>query len=332
MLSAALASTHLHRPDVDSDTEEPGGSAPLPTDQHRIADPGTHTRTVSPGTESERIDMPANGPNRPEPGRPEPGRRRSERRRREIIDAVERRGGMEQRVRRVLYGLIAGAIVITLAVAAAWIVHNSPANSAPDSTADTSKIKTPGSIPADQPYFTLGADESSREPVVDVYLDFMCPFCRWFPEINNGDIKRLIEDQKITLHLHMTTLLDEMSTSGDYSTRAANAAACVYDSDPEKFLDFESRLFTHQPEEGSWGLTDDQLEKYASKSHVSDGVKKCITDLTYEQWLHGTVQADAVARISGTPTIFINGELWDDKGELWTKHGQFHSAVLNAGR
>lgn len=267
--------------------------------------------------------MPASGPNRPEPER-----RRSERRRREIIDAVERRSGMEQRVRRILYGLIAGAIVITVAVAATWIVHNSPA----DSTADTSKIKASEGIPANQPYFTLGANESSGKPVVDVYLDFMCPFCRWFPEINNDDIERLIEDRDITLHLHMTTMLDEMSTSGDYSTRAANAAACVYDSDPDKFLAFESRLFTHQPEEGSWGLTDDQLTEYASESDVSGGVKKCITDLKYKQWLHGTVQADALDRISGTPTIFINGELWDDKGQLWTKHGEFRSAVLSAGQ
>lgn len=235
-------------------------------------------------------------------------------------------------MRRVLYGIIAAALVITFAIVAAWIVHNFSADSAAHPPADSPNIDAPEGISAEQPYFSLGADESSGKPVVDVYLDFMCPFCRWFPEINNDDVERLVEDQDVTLRLHLTTMLDEMSTSGDYSTRAANAAACVYDLAPAKFLDFESRLFTHQPKEGSSGLTDDQLQEYASQSGAPRRVKKCIADLKYEQWLHGTVQPDALDRISGTPTIFINGELWDNKGELWTKPGRFRSAVRNSGR
>ncbi len=158
----------------------------------------------------------------------------------------------------------------------------------------------------------------------------MCPFCALFPETNGADIKRLVEEE--VLRIHTTTMLDQMSTTGDYSTRAANAAACVYDSEPSSFLEFENRLFAHQPKEGTPGLTDERIEELASTSDAPEELGRCIADLDYEPWLHSTVQTDALEHISGTPSIFINGQLWDSRGALWTEPGKLRSAILRGGK
>ena len=46
--------------------------------------------------------------------------------------------------------------------------------------------------------------------------------------------------------------LDSRSTT-NYSSRAANAAACVVNESPEKYSDFVNVLFAKQPAEGGAG-------------------------------------------------------------------------------
>lgn len=247
---------------------------------------------------------------------------------------TRQRSDAERRARRVIYGLVGAGAAVTLGAAVLCTAKQPQSDSPDNSTVQSdinSEIEAPGGISADEPYFPFGADESSGKPIVDVYLDFMCPFCALFPEVNNEDIKRLAKDKDVVLRVHTTTMLDQMSTTGDYSTRAANAAACMYDSEPNKFLDFENQLFAHQPKEGTSGLSDERIEELASASVTSDELSRCIADLDYAPWLHSTVQTDALENISGTPSIFINGELWDDSGTLWTEPGELRSAILDAG-
>ena len=47
----------------------------------------------------------------------------------------------------------------------------------------------------------------------------------------------------------------------NYSSRAANAAACVVNESPEKYADFVNVLFAKQPAEGGAGISDDGSEE-----------------------------------------------------------------------
>ena len=54
-----------------------------------------------------------------------------------------------------------------------------------------------------------------------------------------------------------------------YSTRAANAFACVANYSPDSAFDYSATLFENQPEEATEGLTNKQLIDLAKKVKVA---------------------------------------------------------------
>ena len=66
-------------------------------------------------------------------------------------------------------------------------------------------------------------------------------------------LTKLRNEGKITVEYRPLGFLDSRSTT-NYSSRAANAAACVVNESPEKYSDFVDLLFDKQPAEGSAGL------------------------------------------------------------------------------
>ena len=88
---------------------------------------------------------------------------------------------------------------------------------------------------------------------LEVYLDYMCPFCGRFERANGGELDRLVADGTVQLHLYPLSFLDRLSNGTRYSTRAANAIVTVADRAPDKVLAFNSALFADQPAEGSSG-------------------------------------------------------------------------------
>ena len=95
---------------------------------------------------------------------------------------------------------------------------------------------------------------------VDMYIDFLCPFCQRF-ELNAADaLAALTENHQATLVYHPMNFLDEASTTR-YSTRASAAAGCA--SDLGRFVEFTHQMFVQQPEEGGPGLSDTEIARVA---------------------------------------------------------------------
>jgi len=156
--------------------------------------------------------------------------------------------------------------------------------------------------------------------VVDVYFDVICPFCGLLDQINGPDLAELIAGGGVTVVYHPVAILDSYSEGTAYSTRAANALAVVADKDPEHFPAFASALLSEgiQPEEGTPGLSDQQIAEVAQ----GVGVKKAVTDQftgrirldrkvqrTFEPWVRqATGMVPSRDGRVGTPTVVINGE------------------------
>ncbi|NUP75327.1 MAG: thioredoxin domain-containing protein, partial [Sinomonas sp.] len=90
---------------------------------------------------------------------------------------------------------------------------------------------------------------------VVVYVDFICPVCNQFEQANGQKLTDLRNAGQITLEYRPIGFLDSRSTT-NYSSRAAAAAACVANSNPDKYSDFFNKLYAQQPAEGSAGLSD----------------------------------------------------------------------------
>jgi len=151
---------------------------------------------------------------------------------------------------------------------------------------------------------------------LEVFLDYMCPFCGRFDRANSAEMERLVADGTVRLELHVLSFLDKASAGSRYSTRAANAVVTVFDRAPDRVLAFNRALFAGQPAEGSEGLTDDQIADLAADAGVPADVVALFGRQTFQPWIAKSTDAAFAGGITGTPTVRINGTRFD--GDLYT--------------
>ncbi|UTT70313.1 DsbA family protein [Arthrobacter sp. DNA4] len=173
-----------------------------------------------------------------------------------------------------------------------------------------------------------GAGAEAGKPVkVVLYIDFICPVCKNFEAQYNDQLTSLRNDGKITVEYRALGFLDSRSTT-NYSSRAANAAACVVNASPEKYSDFVNALFAKQPAEGSAGLSDNDLKKMASDMGVN--IDSCVDDKTYRPFVKFTTKEAAAIGVTGTPTVFVDGKQWGKGDSAQTPFPDFLQAAITA--
>ncbi|WP_354002829.1 DsbA family protein [Microbacterium elymi] len=119
-----------------------------------------------------------------------------------------------------------------------------------------------------------------------------------------------------TLSYYPVAMLSAKSNGTKYSLRAASASACVATHSPDSYYAFNNALLSHQPEQGTDGLTDEQLADLAIASGATQPkvVRDCIEGQDYATWaksateraLAGIPDTKGVA-LTGTPMILVNG-------------------------
>jgi protein-disulfide isomerase len=195
----------------------------------------------------------------------------------------------------------------------------------------TVKMADLPSAPATQPAAVTvpGAEAEPGKPVkVVAYVDFICPVCKNFEAQYNQTLTKLRNEGKITVEYRPLGFLDSRSTT-NYSSRAANAAACVANESPEKYSDFFNALYDKQPAEGSAGLSDSELKKIATDVGAKS-VDKCVDDKTYRPYVKHTTQGAQVIGVTGTPTVFVEGKQWGTGDSAQTPFEQFLQAAIDA--
>jgi protein-disulfide isomerase len=185
----------------------------------------------------------------------------------------------------------------------------------------------PASAPAE--IQAPGAEAEAGKPVkVVLYIDFICPVCKNFEAQYNERLTSLRNEGKISVEYRALGFLDSRSTT-NYSSRAANAAACVVNESPEKYADFVSALFEKQPEEGGAGLSDDELKRMATEVGAKP-IDGCVEEKRYRPWVKYTTQQAAALGVTGTPTVFVDGKQWGKGDSAQTPFEDFLQAAVDA--
>ncbi|HEV7585595.1 MAG TPA: thioredoxin domain-containing protein [Solirubrobacteraceae bacterium] len=141
-------------------------------------------------------------------------------------------------------------------------------------------------------------------PAVDLYIDFLCPFCRRFEEASGAELESLVATGLGSLVYHPLGFLDRLSTTG-YSSRAAAASGCA--SDRRRFPEYKNALFANQPEEGGPGLSDEELVQLGLALGMDPGFARCVGGHRYIEWA-AFVTTRAIERgVTGTPSVFVDG-------------------------
>jgi protein-disulfide isomerase len=262
---------------------------------------------------------------------------RRESARAEALARQQAQAKRDKRSRVIVFSAL-GAAILALVVVAGFILWNE----ASKSTVDDIPLAEVTSVPAtvvEGGGVTLGSDlvagtENADAPVVDVYLDYMCPVCGQFEDVNAADIETMLTGGDATVVVTPVAILDRLSRGTDYSTRAASAAYWVADRAPEQFYAFHNALFANQPEENTSGPDNEELAAIAEGAGVPADVAAGISDgtarATFGQYTYSLTN-DATANPDlvnsgggfGTPTVLVD----DTRFEQWGTPGALLAAV-----
>ena len=179
-----------------------------------------------------------------------------------------------------------------------------------------------------------GDDLDAKRVRLDIYFDFMCPVCSQFEEFRGPEIDALRTAGTADVYYHPISILDRASQGTSYSTRAASAGVLIAQEAPDKFLDFTKAMFSNQPEEGTTGLTEAEIQAIATSAGVPADVVAKIPDLAYTSWVRSATEKASVDGVGGTPSVALNGVLQDpntNKDDLnWGVDGGITTAVNKA--
>jgi protein-disulfide isomerase len=246
------------------------------------------------------------------------GASRNERRRRQqaaaaarkpAIDRVPGSGGKDNRVKvAVVVAVVMVAVAVTL-----YVVLSRMGGSSAQPAAATYPVAVDGVV--------VTAGQPTAPVTVDVYEDFLCPFCERFETRNRDSLTAALNEGRVKVNFHALNILDARTTPPGYSTLAANAALCAVPAGI--WPAYHERLFAEQPAEGSAGLTAAQLSAIGTELGAGPAFAQCveangnaaaITAATEAAAGNPALQTDGRF---GTPTIAVGGRKIDVSDSDW---------------
>jgi protein-disulfide isomerase len=231
-------------------------------------------------------------------------KKRDERRTRATQMRRERERAESRRTRLTVGAIVAAIVAIVVAAGAAIFASERDGGG-----------ETPHALTADFGIVysadTIGSTEKVQgvKPVkVVFYEDFICPACKAFEDQVSNYVEDEVQRGVISVQYRPVAFLDDASTT-DYSSRAANAAACVFESaGAEAFREFHDLLYANQPAEGSAGLDDETLIQMAAQAGADD-VGSCIDDQDFEDFVVDANDSASQHDVVQTPTILVDGKV-----------------------
>jgi protein-disulfide isomerase len=214
----------------------------------------------------------------------------------------------EKRQRNLITVGIVAIVVVLIAVAAFAVTAQSKKR------AHNTELVAPAGATKDYGVVYTAKDaggKAAKDPVrVVIYEDMQCPICQRFEQANGRYLVNAVKSGEIEVEYRFVAFLDDLGASpNEYSRRASNAVLCAREEGPTQFKVLHDLLYANQPEEKTFGPNDNKLVEQA----VSVGVAKataesCILKHKYVPWLEKSTAAMQKAKVSGTPTVKIDGK------------------------
>ena len=146
----------------------------------------------------------------------------------------------------------------------------------------------------------------SSKVTIDVYEDYMCPYCGQFEKTSGTELDELATGDSATVRYHIISILDRASST-NYSTRAASAAYCA--NDAGVFSKYHALLMANQPGENTSGLPDEALVVLGKQAGAgSDEFAQCVNGHRYATYVGQVTEHASSVGVAGTPTVLVNGK------------------------
>jgi len=231
----------------------------------------------------------------------------------------ERRAQMlrkqQQQQRLIVIGLIVvSAALVVLAVV--WPQLQQP--SATSSGAIVGEIVTAAPVALPNPD-GLSVGDPAAPVTIDVFEDFQCPACKYFTEsIETLVIQNLVTTGKARYVFHNYPFLDgDGAENGGESDQAANASMCA--NEQGKFWEMHSAIYANWNGENQGGFSDPHLQAIAESIELDmNAFNECFSANKYQAEIQADFDLGGQMGVSGTPTVFVNGERAGQPGKIAT--------------
>jgi protein-disulfide isomerase len=219
----------------------------------------------------------------------------------ERAQALMREQKRRERMRNLI---VVGSVVVAILVVFGVLLFVTNKND------KTGQAVDPGGTPKNLTgTYNVVVGKSSAPTTIKLYEDFQCPICKSFEQVAGKQVRTAIADGKVKVDYHMVAFLDRASTT-KYSSRALNAAMAVLSTaGPDAFLKFHTIAYQNQPPENSAGVPDSTLVDWAVQAGADKATVTPLIDANvYHQWVLNATDQMSKDKISGTPTVFVNGK------------------------
>jgi protein-disulfide isomerase len=173
---------------------------------------------------------------------------------------------------------------------------------------------TPAALPNSD---GLSVGDASAPATIDVFEDFQCPACKAFTEnIETLVIQNLVAAGKARYVFHNYPFLDGTGArNGGESDQAANAAMCA--SEQGKFWEMHSVIYANWNGENQGNFSDRRLQAMAETIGVDmNAFNDCFNANKYEDEIQADFDLGEEMGVSGTPTVFVNGNRVGQPGRI----------------
>jgi protein-disulfide isomerase len=227
-------------------------------------------------------------------------RQRSARER--LAEERRRQAQQQQRMRRLLISL-SGLVVVALAVVITVYFVNKKDPNAYTGALPPATRQADGAI--------LAAKPGAKAPKLELFEDFQCPICHEFENASSSTIKRLAAEGKVNVLYYPFWLFKQQAEPiRGNSQRAANAALCA---PADKWIQYHDLIYKHQPAEGSKGFSNKDLIGWAKDlGFATPEFQQCVNGGQKQSQVDQmTNYAENTRKVTGTPTVYLNGQSLD---------------------
>lgn len=224
-------------------------------------------------------------------------------RRREARAAQQRAAAAAKR-RRTLnqVGIVGGVAVVVIGIIATAVVLGTRGQAPSGAPAVDAEVTVAGAqVALGSTDTAIRVGPADAKVTIDMWEDYSCPICqRW--EATNGDlVNGLVAKGNVSVSYH------PIQVDTDYALGGGNASACVATNDPDRWPAFNAALFAnHSTETDNWTAAD--FRDFAGQQGAGKASQDCIESGRYRSWITANTAASAEAGVTGTPTMFLNGQ------------------------
>jgi protein-disulfide isomerase len=151
--------------------------------------------------------------------------------------------------------------------------------------------------------YGLGVGNPDAPVKIEIFEDFLCPFCQQYEETGREQLRAQVADGKAYVVYRPIAFLNE------YSARALNTFAVVLEkAGPDVALKFHDRLYDEQPAE-TGTMPDNQwlIDQAVAVGAKAEDITAGIDGYAFKQWIINGADDASKRGVNGTPTVFANG-------------------------